>query len=186
MDPQNQSPPPPSSFPPPGGPLAQVDPKVRNLSFAMFGLALLLLIGTVTSSWASASERGADVGAGLRGLEMEARGRSASISWGDADAPVDIMLFGNLGFFGGLLCAAGAVAIGVFALTNKPNKIPPKAFNIVAGVTAAAMAGFLVRLLMDDEVGKILSISYSGFLALGGLIGIGAVYKQLEKARAGG
>ena len=101
MDPStpSSSPPPsyPPSSPPPGAPqgaggfLANVDPKIRNLAIGLFGLALLVLIGTFTSSWASASERGADIGAGLTSLEMCGRGQCASVSWGDTPISGDVV-----------------------------------------------------------------------------------------------
>lgn len=182
MDPQNQSPPP--SFPPPSGGGAPANPKAKNLAIAMLVLAAAVLIGTFTKSWASAGERGFTVGAGLLGVEACMGDHCKSGSWSEGKAPGDFQLFGWLGFLGGLASAGCAAAIGVFALTNKPNPIPPKVLNIIFGITAFAMTAFFIRLL--TEGGKGMSMSYSGFLAIGGIIGVGVVAKQLEKARAGG
>ena len=180
MDPQNQSPPP--SYPPP----AAGNPKVKQLAIVMIVLGVLVAAGAFTKSWMSASERGASIGFGLTGAEACGRGQCMSISYGDmgSKVPADVKIFGWLGFLGGLAAAAGAVALGVFALTNKPNPIPPKVLNGVFGVAAAGMAGFLVRMLLEAEKG--IGISYSPFLGLGGLIGVGVVAKMLEKERAGG
>lgn len=105
-----------------------------------------------------------------------------SASWSDGKgAPVDFTIFGYMGFLGGLASAAAAAAAGVFALTNKPNKIPPKIVNIVFGLTAFAMTAFFIRLI--TEGGKGMSVSYSPFLAIGGIVGIGVVSKMLDKER---
>lgn len=197
MDPENppsssppSSPPPPAAPPPPvgapPGPFAQVDPRIRNLAIGLFALALLVLIGTFTSSWATASERGGEMGAGLRGFEACGRGHCVSFSWSDAKAPGDLTLFGYLGLLGGLASVAAAVAIGYFAMTSKPNKIPPKVLNIVLGVTAFAMTAFLIRILTEGDLEKLdMGISYSGILAIGGVIGIGVVSKMLAGLRGG-
>lgn len=189
MDPQNPPSAPPPAAPPPyappggaGGPFAQVDPQIRNLAIGLFVLAALVLIGTFTSSWATASERGGDIGAGLTSLEMSGKRGSVSISWGDTPISGDVVFFGYLALIGGLASVAGTVAMGVFAITNKPNKIPSKIFNIVLGVTAFAMTSFLIRLLTAEKL-KGLSISYSGIIAIGGLIGISVVVKMLTKLK---
>ncbi len=186
MDPQPPSSPPPSyqspSSPGPGGgsSFANLDPRVRNLAIGLFVLALLVLVGTFTSSWGSVGEEG---GAGLTGIEACRRDQCMSISWGDIPKmPADFQIFGWLATLGGLASAAGAIAIGVFAMTNKPNKIPPKVLQIVLGVTAFAMTFFLIRVLTADQM-KGIDISYSGILAIGGIIGIGVVSKMLYALR---
>jgi len=171
MDPQSPSQPPFASSP---------DQQTKNLAIGLFVLALLVLIGTFTSSWASASERGGSAGVGLTGLEACFRDTCKTISWGDSKAPFDFTLFGYLGLLGGLASVAGGIATGVFAFTGKPNKIPAQIFNIVLGVTAFAMTSFLIRVLTHKEL-KSLSLSYSGFLAIGGVVGIGVVAKMLAK-----
>jgi hypothetical protein len=184
MDPQSPSQMPPPPAPPPyGAPTpAAVDPKVKNLAIGMFVCAALVLIGIFTSSWGSASERGADIGAGLTSLEMCGRGRCASLSWGDTPISGDVVAVGYLALLGGLASAAAGIAIGVFAMTNKPNKIPAKILNIVFGVTAFAMTFFLIRLLTDDKM-KGLGISWSGIVAIGGLIGLSVLAKMVNQAR---
>lgn len=188
MDPQPPSSPPPSYQPPPtpgpagGAMFANIDPKVRNLAFALCGLALLVVIGVFTDSWGSASERGMDMGAGLTSLSVSGRGGGGSVSWGDTPISGDVVFFGYLALLGGLAAAGGAIAMGVFALTDKPNKVPLKIFNIVLGVSAFAMVTFLIRVLTHEKM-KGLSFSYSGVLAIGGVIGIGIVAKMLAGLR---
>ena len=186
MDPQHPSSPPPSyqspSSPGGGSSFANLDPRVRNLAIGLFVLALLVLIGTFTSSWVSRSEGPVTMGAGLTGVSVEVPGKSRSESWSDSKAPGDFTALGYLGILGALASVAGAVAMGVFAMTNKPNKIPPKIFQIVLGVTVAVMLVFLIRVMTHKEL-KELSISYSGILAMGGVIGIGVVSKMLYGLR---
>lgn len=166
----------------PAGGFGAIDPKIRNLAIGLFVLALLVLIGIFTSSWATASERGGSAGVGLTGLEACFRDTCKTISWSDSKAPFDFTLFGYLGILGGLAAAAGAVAMGVFAMTNKPNKVPANIFNIVLGVSAGAMLLFFIRVMTHKEL-KGLSISYSGILAIGGVVGIFVVSKMLREAR---
>lgn len=186
MDPQNPSQMPPSApppyTPPPAG--AAVDPKVRNLAIALFVLAAILMVGVFTSSWTSKSQGKASIGTGLTGMEVSMGSRSESKSWGDIkEAPGDFQLWGYLGLLGGLASVAGAVAIGVFGITNKPNKVPLQIFQIVLAVTGGAMLIFLIRLMTHKEL-KELSVSYSGILAIGSVAGIFVVSKMLNDLRA--
>jgi hypothetical protein len=184
MDPQSPSQMPPSSPPPYGAPpSAAVDPKVRNLAIGLFVCSALVLVGVFTSSWATAP--GGEGGAGLTGIEACRRGNCMSISWGDIPKmPADFTIVGYLGLLGGLAAAAVGIALGVFAITNKPNKIPDKISNAVFGVAAFAFTFFLIRLLTEEKM-KGLSIGFSGIIAILGVVGLGVLAKMVQKARAG-
>ena len=128
MDPQNPPSAPPPAAPPPsapfggaGGPFAQIDPQIRNLAIGLFVLAALVLIGTFTSSWATASERGGDIGAGLTSLEMSGKRGSVSISWGDTPISGDVVFFGYLALIGGLASVAGTVAMANIQRRRTPR-----------------------------------------------------------------
>jgi hypothetical protein len=187
MDPQNPSQMPPSAPPPytpsPAAPASAVDPKVRNLAIGLFVLGAMVLLGTFTSSWGTASERGGDAGLGLTGLEACRRGHCMTASWSDLKMGADYTIIGYLGTIAGLAAAGIAIALGVFAITNKPNMIPAKIANAVFGVAAFAFTFFLIRVLTEDKF-KGISIGYSGIVAILGVVGIGVVSKMLEKERA--
>ena len=187
MDPQTPSQMPPSA-PPPNWPApvqaTAIDPKIRNLSIGLFICAALVLIATFTSSWAKAEHRGASIGAGLTGPEVCFGERCESASWSKSKAPGDFTFIGYLGLLGGLASTGVGIALGVFGITGKRNPIPDQVANGVFGVTAFAFTFFTIRLMTESKT-KELSVGYSAFLGIAGIIGIGVLANMIKKARTG-
>jgi hypothetical protein len=163
---------------------AGIDPKVKNLAIALCVLAALLLIGVVTKSWFTASERRMEIGMGLTGVELSGGGKSMSMSYGDMGkaAPGGVAFIGYLALIAGLAAAAGAGAFGYFTLTRKPNPIPRKVFDIAVGLAVFGTLSFVLRWFIEGTKGA--SIGYSAILGIGGAIGVGVVSKMIDKAKA--
>jgi hypothetical protein len=168
----------PPVHPPPPHAAAPANP-AQTAGILMLVCGLVILIGTVTKSWFSESRGRNEVGVGLLGMEVCRGGHCQSVSWGDmkgAKIPGDIVAFGYLGFLGGLASVAACGAAGGLALARRTDKIPVKPLMGVLAGTSGAMAFWFVRVL--TEGGKMPSPSFSGFVALGGLIAGGYVLKQ--------
>jgi hypothetical protein len=153
-----------------------IDPRTRNLAIALGVAALLVMIGIFTKSWFTAP-RG-EGGVGLTGIEMCRGDTCRSVSWDELKrAPDDIGIFGTLGLLGGLASVGFTAAAIVLALQGKAHKLPLKIMNGVLGLTAFFNTFFFMRVW--GEMGKDVDLGYSGFLAIGGLIAIGLVVRQL-------
>lgn len=162
-------------------PAAPIDSRTRTLSIVMLVLAVLLLVGTFTSSWFTA-ERG-EGGVGLSGVEVCRGSECRTVSWGDMKrGPKDLSLFGMLGMLGGLAAVGVTVATGVMGLTGKAGKIPLKAFTVPYGIAAFSMSMFFMRVFTEFSRG--LSVGYSGFLAIGALIAASVLLRMLAKPTA--
>ncbi|HTJ40831.1 MAG TPA: hypothetical protein VL463_02010 [Kofleriaceae bacterium] len=165
------------SFPPP--PPSKLDGKTQAIAFSLFGVALLALVGLVTKSWFTIPGGGV----GLTGVEACRGSRCMTMSWGDIPhVPSDITLWAYVGLIGGLAAVGVAGAMGGMLLANKAHKIPVKAFNIVLGIAAFGTTMFLMRLYSDDP--KHATFGWSGFVAIGAIIAIGALTKQGVMPRA--
>ncbi|MCA9677120.1 MAG: hypothetical protein KC464_18990, partial [Myxococcales bacterium] len=144
--------------------------------------ALLIAIGTFTKSWVGADERRMSVGVGLTGAKLCSEGQCISMGWGDKmmkRAPGDIKLFGYLGLIAGLGAIGAAGAAGGLALSRNTHKVPLKPLYGAIGAASFTHSYFLVRLLVDEKIGKGASIGYSGIVSIIGLIGAGFVLKQM-------
>jgi hypothetical protein len=175
---------PPPIYPPPPPPPAYAaapapalhpgsDAKLKPIAFALFGTAVIALVGLVTKSWFTVPGGGI----GLSGIEACHGGRCMAISWSEIPKlPSDIPLFAWLGLLSGLAAVGVSAAMGGMLLAGKAAKIPLKAFNVVLGVAAFSTTMFLMRLYSDDP--KHATFGWSGFVAIGALIAIGAITKQ--------
>jgi hypothetical protein len=179
MIPQQPIPPPPPVYPPPPAYAAAPaihpgrDSKLQPIAIALFGAALVTLVGLVTKSWFTVPGGGV----GLSGVEACRGSRCMSISWGDIPkVPSDVPIFAWLGLLSGLAAVGVAATMGGMLLAGKAAKIPLKAFNVVLGVAAFSTTMFLMRLYSDDP--KHATFGWSGFVAIGGIIAIGALTKQ--------
>lgn len=162
-------------------PAAAANP-AQTAGILMMVCALAIAIGTFTKSWFAESEGGGEVGVGLTGMKMCGRGECMAMSWGDMDKmggkiPGDIKLFGYLGFLAGIASVGAAAAAGGLALSRNSHKIPEKVLLGIFGAASFSMTFFLVRFMTEDK--KMPGISFSGFLAIGGLIGAGMVLKSM-------
>lgn len=173
---------------PPTGAPGTANP-AQTAGIIMLVCALLIAIGTFTKSWFSEDLGRGSAGIGLLGAKMCRGDECRSFSWDDMGGNVDgdIKAFGYIGFLGGLAALGVCAVAGGLALTRNAHKIKVKPLMIPLSVASGAMAYFLVRILLEDDSP---GLSYSGFLALGGIIAAGAVLKQMlgpiaERARSG-
>ncbi len=146
----------------------------KPLAIALWITALAILVGLFTKSWFT-PERG-DGGVGLTGVEVCRGDRCQTASWSELKrAPKDIGVFGWIGLVGGLGAAGLAATIGglVAAGNAARTRTPIKVMNVVLGVAAFATVMFTMRVL--GEMSRDVSIGYSGFLAVGGIIAAGAI-----------
>lgn len=128
----------------------------RKLLLVVASIALGL--AAVVRSWFSS--HGDSVG--LWGLEVCDRG-CHGVRWDDAGADLDIYLFGYLGVVAALATAAVTC---VATLGDRPQLM--KLVRMMAMVTIAVMAGFLIRLLVEGG----LSISWAAIVGPLAAIGI--------------
>jgi hypothetical protein len=171
---------PPPAYPPPyatpsaaAAPAPARDGKTQAIAIALFATAIVTLVGVVTKSWFTVPGGGV----GLTGVEACRGSRCMSISWSDIPhVPSDIALWGYLGIIAGVAAVGVACAMGGMLLAGKLHKIPVRPFEIVLGVAAFATTMFLMRLYSDDP--RHASFGYSGFVAIGGLVVIGALTRQ--------
>jgi hypothetical protein len=149
------------------------DSKLQPIAFGLFGAALVALIGLVTKSWFTVPGGGV----GLTGVEACRGSHCMSMSWSDIPKiPSDIPLFAWLGLLSGLAAVGAAATMGGMLLAGKTAKIPLKAVNVVLGVAAFSTTMFLMRLYSDDP--KHATFGWSGFVAIAGIVAIGALTKQ--------
>jgi hypothetical protein len=147
----------------------------KHLAIALWVTAVVILVGLFTKSWFT-PERG-DGGIGLTGVEVCRRDHCQTASWDELRrAPRDINVFAWLGLLGGIGAAGFAAAIGGMVASGKAARIPLKVFNAVLGVAAFSTTMFAMRVF--GEMSKDVSFSYSGFLAIGGLIATGAIVQR--------
>lgn len=159
----------------------------KHLAIALWITALLILVGVFTRSWFT-PDRG-DGGVGLTGVEVCRGGRCQTASWDDLKrAPKDIGVFGWLGLVSGLGSAGLVAAVGGLVFAGRPVRIPLKVVSVVLGVTAFATTMFAMRVL--GEMSRDVSLGFSGFLAVGGLLVAGGLVQKgvapLTRAQAGG
>jgi hypothetical protein len=146
----------------------------------MIVMAALIVFGAFTKSWGTGRELGTG-GAGLMGME-ECRGpRCESASWDilekQAEIPSDVGIFGMLGLITGLGAAVFCGVAGGLALTRKLDKLPVTPLLVVINVATFCMTFFVFRLLTTDK-DIALSLSYSPFLAIGGLVAAAAITQK--------
>lgn len=182
---------PPQGYPPQGqmpmGPPPAANP-LQTPAIIMAVCAVAILIGTVTHSWFTAGGEDGSGGIGLWGIKGEGRGGSMSFSWGELDdmgakVPADIMIFGYVGMLAGLAAVAAAGATAAAAFTRNLHKLPTKPMLAAMGAASFAQTFFFVRIFTEDAVRKggmgDFGPSFSPFLAIGGLITAGIVFKKM-------
>lgn len=149
-------------------------PRRIGAALALVG-AMMLFVGTFSMRWLKAPAPH-DGGVGLTGIEMCRGDRCQTASWDELKrAPKDIGIFGWVGLLGGLGAAGLAATIGGLVASGNTAKArtPIKVLNVVLGVASFATVMFAMRVF--GEMSKDVSIGYSGFLAVGGIIAAGAI-----------
>lgn len=164
----------PSPSLPVAAPTAAPDSRARVAAIALFACAAIVLVGLVTKSWFT-PERG-EGGLGLTGVEVCRGDRCQSAAWGDLPrVPSDLPIIAWMGLLGGVAAAGFAAYAGVMLLAGRADKIPMKVFNVILGLAAFGTTMFAMRVY--TEMSKDVSLGWSGLVALGGLLGIGAIAK---------
>jgi hypothetical protein len=162
-----------------GAPAPSTPNPGQNAAIALAVIAVVILIGTFTKSWFTESRGGGEMGIGLLGAEGCFRGMCQSVSWSDmgSKVPGDVQIWGYLGVLGGLGSAAACGYAAYLLFTRNTHKLPAmKMLQIPFGVAAVGMLAFFVRLLTEEgSPGP----SFSGFLAIGGVIGGFVVMKKM-------
>ncbi len=188
MQPQQPGQPPYGQQPPMGGPPAGGAPgpagppnPAQTAAIILAVCGVLMAVGVFTKSWLSASEGKSEVGVGLLGAQECRRGECRSFSWGDMKGavPGDVKAVGYLGFVAGLGAIGAAGFCAFLAFQRQSHKIPVKVIQGVFGAAAFSFTYFLVRLMLDDKLGKGLGPSFSGIVAIVGVVGAGFVLKQM-------
>ena len=144
------------------------DTRVRNEAIALGVCVGLLFWGVIARVWFSA----ANTNVGLVGIEVctpicELR------TWLDIKVPTEITVLGFSAFLFGLKSVAFGAHAFAMVLKREPARIKRKWLYVCGAITVATAAAFLVRML-----GEPFSLSYPGFFAIIGGIGLVAtVYK---------
>jgi hypothetical protein len=150
--------------------------KSRTIAIALFVTALAILVGTLSSSWFTAS-RG-DGGVGLAGIKACEDGMCRTIGWGDIPrSPTELSLFGYVGLIGGVLIAIACAITGGLLLSGKIRQFKVKPFNAVVGVGAGFQVAFLNRIWLGENM-RGLSIGWAGFLSLIGILAAVIIVKS--------
>lgn len=172
---------PPMGGPPAGGAAGGPPNPAQTPAIILAVCAALIAVGVLTKSWMTAGEERFSVGIGLLGMKACAGDRCETAGWGDKQMKGidgDVKAFGYLGFITGLAAIGACGYMAFLAFQRQQHKIPVKVMNGVLGAAAFCSTFFLVRLLTSDGAERA-SLSYSGFLAIGGLVGAGFVLKQM-------
>jgi hypothetical protein len=174
----------------------------KNPAIGLFVIALVIAVGAFSHSWARTSEDHGDfsmsVGAGLTGGKVsaceEGDCHDASVDWGGESGDQttnDLKYLGYLAMLGSLAAIALCAAAGGMVLSGNARKINVPTFVALIATGAGTMGIFLIRLLTKDLGGggddpTHLSISWSGFLGIGGAIAgaivIGSVLAPIVRA----
>jgi hypothetical protein len=176
---------------PPAGAAAPPNPAM-TVGIILCVCAAALLIALFTKGWATASEGGAEIGAGLLGFEGCGRGQCESVEWDKGekmlDIPGDIGAVRIFALLAGLAALGGIGAAGGLALARKTDKIPLKPIQMAMGIASGLLTWFTVRMSMaDDDVN--FGPGFSAILGIGGLIAAGIVMQTMlrplvQKAKA--
>ena len=170
---------PPAAAPPGAGPSKPLDAK--TIAFILLGCALLILIATVTKSWGTGGGgRRGGVGIGPLGLEACMGSMCQSIPWSAAKGGMgsDIQVFAILSALTGFAAVAAAATFGGMIVAGKTAKLPPiKLAMGVFGAAAFSMTFFAMRVATSI---KQVSISWSAFVGLAGVITGGVMLRKLQ------
>jgi hypothetical protein len=164
----------------PAGPRAAANPG-QIPGIMMIVMAALIVFGAITKSWGTGRELG-DGGAGLMGMEECRGGRGCQTAGWDilerqAEIPSDVGIFGMLGLIAGLGAAAFCAVAGGLALSRKLDKLPVVPLLVVINVATFCLTFFTFRLLTTDK-DIALTLGYSPFLAIGGLVVAAAITQK--------
>ena len=185
--PQHQPPPyfapnPAPSYPPAAA-ITQPTPtsaasRARTAGIALLVATGLMLLAALTKAWFTA---GSDGGVGLLGLEKCRGAICQSATWFDMKRiPTQIPIFATTALIATLVTVALLIHTGIMLLQNRPEAIKLKWVAQLLGLTSFGMVAFVFSLSIGDW-SRGLSIGWSTFVGIGGLIGASAVMATMVR-----
>lgn len=183
--PQHQPPAPPPyfapnpapSYPPaaavaPPAPATDARRRARTAGIALLVATGLMLVAALTKAWFTA---GNDGGVGLLGLEKCRGALCQSATWFDIKRiPTQIPIFATTALIASLVAIAFLIHAGVMLLQNRPEAVKLKWVLQLLGLTSFGMIAFVFSLSIGDW-SRGLSVGWSTFVGIGGLIAAAAV-----------
>jgi hypothetical protein len=195
--PQPSSPPPPApyvaqnpapSYPPAAAmphpaPGTAADARARTAGIALLVATGLMLLAALTKSWFTA---GHDGGVGLLGIESCRGAMCKSASWFDVKhIPTQIPIFATTALIATLCAIAFLVHTGGMLIQNRPEAIKLKWLSQLLGLASFGMVAFVFSLSIGDW-SRGLSLGWSTFAGLGGLIGASVITAIIVRPLASG
>jgi hypothetical protein len=163
------------SYPPAAAvsqPQAATDPRARTAGIALLVSTGLLLLAALTKAWFTAGHSG---GVGLLGLEKCHGAVCESATWFDIKRiPSQIPIFATVALIASLASIAMLVHSGVMLLQGRPEAVKLRWLSQLLGLTSFGMVAFVFSLSIGDW-SRGLSLGWSTFVGLGGLIGASVV-----------
>jgi hypothetical protein len=151
---------------------ASADNRARVAAIALFGATGLILIAALTKAWFTAGHSG---GVGLLGLEKCRGAICESATWFDMKRiPSQIPIFATTALIASLAAVAFLVHTGVMLLQNRLEAIKLKLLSQLLALTSFGMIAFVFSLSFGDW-SRGLSVGWSTFVGIGGLIGAAVI-----------
>jgi hypothetical protein len=170
---------PPPSYPPSAA-IAQPQASTLTDKARMAGIGILasgglILIAALSKAWFTAGGGSRGGGVGLLGLEKCRRGMCETATWFDLkNIPSQIPIFATVALIASLVAVAFLIHTGVMLLQNRVQAVKLKWLSQVLGLTSFGMVAFVFSLSVGDW-SRGLSMGWSTFVGLGGLIGASVV-----------
>jgi hypothetical protein len=175
------------SYPPaaavaPPAPRADLQARARTAGIALLVAAGLMLLAALTKAWFTAA--GSDGGVGLLGLEKCRGGLCQSATWFDIKRiPTQIPIFATTALLATIATVALTIHGGVMLLQNRAEAVKLKWISQLLGLTSFGMIAFVFSLSIGDW-SRGLSVGWSTFVGIGGLIGAAAVTATMVRPLA--
>jgi hypothetical protein len=173
---------PPPSYPPAAAvstPETQTNAdKARIAGIALLVATGLVLIAALSKAWFTAGHSG---GVGLLGLEKCRNAMCESATWFDMKrVPAQIPIFATTALIASLVAVAFLIHTSVMLLQNRIEAIKLKWVSQLLGLTSFGMVAFVFSLSIGDW-SRGLSMGWSTFVGIGGLIGASVVIATMVR-----
>lgn len=153
-------------------PLASASTRARTAGIALLVATGLLLVAALTKAWFTA---GSDGGVGLLGLEKCRGALCQSATWFDIKRiPTQIPIFATTALIASLVLVAFLIHTGVMLLQNRPDAVKLTWVAQLLGLTSFGMIAFVFSLSIGNW-SRGLSVGWSAFVGIGGLVAAAAV-----------
>jgi hypothetical protein len=170
---------PPPSYPPAAAvatpPVQTTADKARMAGFGILASGGLILVAALSKAWFTAGSGSRGGGVGLLGLEKCRNAMCETATWFDLkNIPAQIPIFATVALIASLVAVAFLIHTGIVLLQNRVEAVKLKWLSQVLGLTSFGMVAFVFSLSMGDW-SRGLSLGWSTFVGLGGLIGASVV-----------